>query len=89
MEISIRPEVEAMMREAVRLGSYRSLDEFVERAVALLHEQETWLAEHRSEIESQIAAGYESAQRGNLIGADEVRTRLSQSKQTRTGPSPR
>lgn len=89
MEISIRPEVEAMIREAIQRGSYRSMDEFVERAVALLHEQETWLAEHREEIESRITAGYQSAQRGNLIGADEVRSRLSESKRNRIGPPPR
>ena len=31
-------------------GPYQSVDEFVERAVSLLHEQGVWLAEHRTEI---------------------------------------
>jgi hypothetical protein len=45
-------------------------------AVSLLHEQEVWLASHRSEIAAKIKAGYAAAQRGELIDADDVRRRL-------------
>jgi hypothetical protein len=44
--------------------------------------------EDRTEIETQIAEGYASAQRGELIGADQVRTRLSEYKRTRLPDSP-
>jgi Arc/MetJ-type ribon-helix-helix transcriptional regulator len=84
MEIRLRPELEALIREDVERGPYQTVDEFVERAVALLHEQESWLAEHRSEIEGQIAEGYAAAQRGELIEPDEVRSRLNQLKRTRS-----
>jgi Arc/MetJ-type ribon-helix-helix transcriptional regulator len=84
MEIRLRPELEALIREDVERGPYQTVDEFVERAVALLHEQESWLAEHRSEIEGQIAEGYAAAQRGELIEPDEVRSRLNQRKRTRS-----
>jgi Arc/MetJ-type ribon-helix-helix transcriptional regulator len=82
MEIHIRPEIEALIREDVERGPYDTVDEFVERAVAMLHEQETWLATHRTEIEQQIAAGYAAAQRGELIEEDEVHSRLDQLKHT-------
>jgi hypothetical protein len=39
----------------------------LEQAVAMLHEHEAWLAEHRTEIEKQIAKGYAAAQRGELL----------------------
>jgi hypothetical protein len=55
-------------------------DEFVERAVSLLHEQETWLAEHGSEIREKIEQGYAAAQRGELIDSDQVRSRLDERK---------
>jgi Arc/MetJ-type ribon-helix-helix transcriptional regulator len=84
MEIRLRPELEALIREDVERGPYQTVDEFVERAVALLHEQESWLAEHRSEIEGQIAEGYAAAQRGELIEPDEVRSRLNRLKRTRS-----
>jgi len=47
------------------------VDEFVEHAVSLLHEQEAWLAEHGSEIREKIEQGYAAAQRGELIDSDQ------------------
>jgi antitoxin ParD1/3/4 len=89
MEIHLRPELEAMIREDVQRGPYQTVDDFVEQAVALLHEQEAWLAQHRTEIETQIAEGYAAAGRGQLIDADEVRSRLNELRRTRLGQQPR
>jgi Arc/MetJ-type ribon-helix-helix transcriptional regulator len=83
MEIRLRPELEALIRQDVQRGPYQTVDEFVERAIAMLHEQESWLAEHRAEIETQIAEDYAAAQRGELVEAEEVRSRLNQRKRTR------
>jgi putative addiction module CopG family antidote len=88
MEIRLRPELEALIRQDVQRGPYRTVDEFVERAVAMLHEQEAWLANHRAEIETQIAEGYAAAQRGELIEAEEARSRLNELKRTRLGEQP-
>jgi len=89
MEIRLRPELEALIRQDVQRGPYQTVDEFVEHAVAMLHEQETWLAEHRSEIANQIAEGYASAQRGELIDPKQVRSRLNELKRSRLGEQPR
>jgi antitoxin ParD1/3/4 len=85
MKIHLRPEIEALIREDVQRGPYQSVDEFVEQAVAMLHEQEAWLAQHRTEIEAQIAEGYAAAGRGELIDAEDVRSRLRERKKTRLG----
>jgi putative addiction module CopG family antidote len=53
MKIHLRPEYEAMIKEDVQRGVYKSVDEFVEHAISLLHEQETWLAEDGSEIRAK------------------------------------
>jgi len=50
MEIRLRPELAELIKEDVQRGCYQNVDEFVERAVSLLHEQEAWLAENRSAI---------------------------------------
>ena len=89
MDIRLRPELEALIRQDVQRGQYQSVDEFVERAIALLHEQETWLAENKGKIETQITEGYASAQRGELVDAEEVRSRLNQLKRTQSNESPR
>jgi hypothetical protein len=46
----------------------------------MLHEQEVWLAQNRAEIETEIGEGYAAAQRGELIDADAVRSRLAELK---------
>jgi len=76
MKIHLRPELEQLIKQDVQRGPYQTVDEFVEHAVSLLHEQEAWLAEHGSEIRERIEQGYAAAQRGELIDADQVRSRL-------------
>ena len=83
MDIHLRPELEELIKQDVERGRYQSVDEFVEHALALLHEQETWLAGHRSEISAKIEQGYAAAQRGDLIDSDEVRSQLQQRKRAR------
>jgi len=80
MDIRLKPEMEEMIRRDVERGAYRSADEFVERAVALLHEEESWLAENGSEIRAKIEQGYASAQRGELLDSDRVRQEIEQRK---------
>jgi putative addiction module CopG family antidote len=83
MEIRLRPEVEALIRQDVQRGAYQTVDECIEHAVSMLHEQEAWLAAHHTEIEAQIDEGYSAAQRGELLEPDEVRSRLNELKQAR------
>ncbi len=85
MEIRLRPELEELIKQDVQRGSYQTVDEFVERAVSMLHEQETWLAEHRVEIAAKIQEGYAAAQRGELIEADAIGSRLTELKRTHSG----
>jgi putative addiction module CopG family antidote len=85
MEIRLRPELEEMIKQDIQRGSYQTVDEFVERAVFMLHEQEAWLAEHRVEIAAKIEEGYAAAQRGELIEADAVRSRLAELKRAHPG----
>jgi len=80
MEIRLRPELEELIKQDVQRGSYETVDEFVERAVSMLHEQESWLAENRVEIAAKIEEGHAAAQRGELIEADSVRSKLNETK---------
>jgi putative addiction module CopG family antidote len=80
MKINLRPELEEMIKQDVQRGPYQTVDEFVEHAVSLLHEQETWLSEHGTEIRAKIDQGYAAAQRGELIDSGLVRTNLDEKK---------
>jgi putative addiction module CopG family antidote len=83
MEIRLRPELAELIKQDVQRGAYETVDEFVEQAVSMLHEQEAWLAANRADIETKIAEGYASARRGALFGPDEARARLAEMKQAR------
>jgi len=83
MEIRLRPDLEELIKQDIQRGPYHSIDEFVEHAISLLHEQEAWLAENRAKIEAKINEGYAAARRGELIEADDVRSRLNTLKQAR------
>ena len=80
MEIHLRPELEKIIEQDVERGPYESADEFVAHAVSLLHEQENWLAEHANEIRQKIAEGYASAQRGDLLDSEQVRSNMEEKK---------
>ncbi len=76
MPIILRPEHEQLIAEALRSGAYQSPDEVIKRALELLHDRDTWLAENRAKIEE----GYAAAQRGELIDSDQVRAQMEEKK---------
>jgi putative addiction module CopG family antidote len=81
--IHLKPELEALIQQDVERGPYRSVDEFVQRAVEMLHEQEQLFADSRAEIAAKIEAGYASAERGDLLDAEQVRAGMNERKQAR------
>jgi putative addiction module CopG family antidote len=49
--ITLRPEHERLIAEALRSGTYQSPDEVIKRALELLRDRDAWLAENRAKIE--------------------------------------
>jgi len=84
MEIRLRPELADLIKQDVERGFYASVDDYVEYAVTMLHEQEAWLAANRSEVASKIEEGYAAAQRGELLDPEEVRSKLAALKRGRS-----
>ena len=80
MTIQLKPELEALIRQDVLRGPYRSVDEFVERAVSQLHEQETWIAAHRDELRHKIEEGWLAAERGEMSTGQDVQARMEARK---------
>jgi putative addiction module CopG family antidote len=78
--IHLSAELERLILEDVQRGPYRTVDEFLEQAVRLLHEQEDWLATHRAVIEKLVEAGWASAARGELRDGMEVRAAMQERK---------
>ena len=80
MSVQLRPELEALVMKDVARGPYRSVDDFVEQAVTMLHEQEEYLATNRERIRAAIEEGWAEAERGELIGGEEVKRDMAAMK---------
>jgi putative addiction module CopG family antidote len=80
MNIRLKPETEELIKKDLRNGVYRSIDEYVEHAVAVLHEREAWLAANRAEIAAKLDKGWAAAQRGDLVDADHALSRREERK---------
>jgi putative addiction module CopG family antidote len=80
MNIHLRPELEDLVRQDVERGHYHSVDEFVEQAISMLHDQEAWLADHREEIFVGIEEGHAAARRGELIDSENIRSMIEKKK---------
>jgi len=61
MVIHLTPELERLIQRDVERGPYETVDEFIERAVQMLHNQEEWLSGNRNHIAAKIDEGYAAA----------------------------
>ena len=80
MTIHLKPELEALIQKDLELGHYQSVDEFVERAVQMLHEEEALLAQDSRVIHDKIERAFGQFERGEGLTAEESRARLSEKK---------
>ena len=76
MTIQLRPELEEVVKQDVQRGSYQSIDEYIERALQMLHEEEDLLAHETAAISEQIASGLAQLDRGEGIPGDVSRARM-------------
>jgi antitoxin ParD1/3/4 len=72
MTIELKPEQEQLVEDALRSGAYRSKEDVIERALAVLHEQDEWLTVNRSDIDARVRNGIAQLERGEGIAEDEL-----------------
>jgi putative addiction module CopG family antidote len=80
MTIHLKPELEEMIKQDVQRGPYQSVDEFVQRAVEMLHEEEALLAGDRQLINEKIERAFAQFERGEGLSPEESRARLQEAK---------
>jgi putative addiction module CopG family antidote len=80
MTIHLRAELEELIRQDIQRGPYQTVEEFIEHAVRLLHEQEMWFASHRSEIAEKVEEGWNAATQGRLVGESQVQSNMRERK---------
>lgn len=80
MNITVRPEIEALIQQDVARGLYRSVEEYVEEAVQRLHEEERLLADEREQINDKIERALTQFEQGDFLTAEESKAHLQQQK---------
>jgi Arc/MetJ-type ribon-helix-helix transcriptional regulator len=80
MTIHLKPELEALIQKDVERGPYHSVDDFVERAVQMLHEEEALLVNDRDVINQKIERAFGQFERDEGLTPEESRARLQEKK---------
>lgn len=80
MTITLRPEQEQLIAQAIGTGAYHNPDEVIERALEALLSEEEWLLENRDAIHQKIERAIEQIDRGEGVSTDKLRERLASRK---------
>jgi Arc/MetJ-type ribon-helix-helix transcriptional regulator len=81
MTIELNPEAEAIIQKQLQSGAFANPQEIIERALEFLALEEDWLAANRSQITAQVREGWDAAQSGDLIDAEQARADLVKRKE--------
>lgn len=72
VNVSLTPELEALIQERVRSGRYTSASEVVREALRLLEDRDELRRLRLAELRSQVASGLVSLDRGQTRDGDAV-----------------
>lgn len=80
MTITLRPEHELLIAQALRTGAYQNPDEVIARALEMLHFEDERLQEPKERIHEKIERAFEQFERGEFLSAEESRADMEQRK---------
>ena len=80
MNITLRPEDEKAIAQAIESGAYQSPDDVIARALEILRDEEDWLHENRAEIAGKIEEAFSQFERGEYLSSDESRAEMQKRK---------
>ena len=73
MTITIRPEHEQLIAQAMQTGGYKNPDDVISRALEVLRAEDEWLAENRSVIGEKIERAFGQFDRGEFFSSAQSR----------------
>ena len=81
MTITLRPEHEKVIAEAIQSGAYENPDEVIGRALEVLRGEEDWLHEQKDEVAEKIERAFGQFERGEFFSAEDSRADLMKRKE--------
>ena len=76
MNVSLTPRLVELVHEKVEAGLYTSASEVIREGLRLLEERDQLRAARLERLRGEIAVGLEQADRGELVGAQELFSHL-------------
>lgn len=80
MTITLLPEHERLLLEALDTGAYQSPDDVIGRALAMLRSEDEWSREQSEVIADKIERAFAQFDRGEFYSAETSRTDLAKRK---------
>jgi hypothetical protein len=80
MTITLRPEHEHLVAQAMRTGAYQTPDDVIGRALEMLHSEDEWLQDQKDTIEAMIERAFGQFERGEFLSAEGSRTDMEKRK---------
>jgi Arc/MetJ-type ribon-helix-helix transcriptional regulator len=80
MTITLRPEHEQLIAEAMESGSYKTPEDVVGHALEMLHSEEEWLHSLRDPMEAKIERALGQFERGEFFSPEESRSDMEARK---------
>jgi putative addiction module CopG family antidote len=80
MSITLRPEHEKAISQAIQSGAYQNSDQVIERALELLRFEDGWLHAHKEEIAQKIDRAFGQFEHGEFLSSEDSRTDMEKRK---------
>jgi len=80
MIITLRPDQEKLIAEAIEKGIYRDTNEVNGRALEMLRFEEEWLSEQKEEIVDKLERAFAQSERGEVYSPEESRADMAKRK---------
>jgi antitoxin ParD1/3/4 len=80
MSITLRPEHEKAVVQAIQSGAYENPDQVIERALEVLRFEDVWLHDHKEEVAEKIERAFGQFERGEFFSAEESRADMEKRK---------
>ncbi len=80
MTITLRPEHERLIAQAMRTGAYRNPDAVVAHALDLLNSADELLQDEQDSVEAKIERAFAQFERGEFFSAEESRANMEKQK---------
>jgi hypothetical protein len=80
MTITVRPEHEQLIAQAIQSGAYQTPEEVIGRALELLRSEAEFFSEDKQAIEEKIERAFAQFERGEFFTAEQARADMERRK---------